>query len=71
MKALGLVVLDKKIFENCIVKHLFFYPVTYLCNQSEPIEQFRYGTTKGPFLLSLVEFPLAIQKKKLFAVFLI
>ena len=34
MKALGLVVLDK-IFEN-----LFFDLVTYLCNQSEPFEQF-------------------------------
>jgi len=34
MKALGLVVSDK-IFEN-----LFFDPMTYLCNQSEPFEHF-------------------------------
>ena len=33
MKAMGLVVSDKKIFEN-----LIFNPVTYLCNQSEPFE---------------------------------
>ena len=34
MKALGLVVSDKKIFEN-----LFFDPVTYLCNQLVRFEQ--------------------------------
>jgi len=28
MKALGLVVLDKKIFENCIMKTYFFTPTT-------------------------------------------
>jgi len=39
MKALGLVVSDKKTFENCIMK-TFFDPVTYLSNQSEPFEQF-------------------------------
>jgi len=40
MKALGLVVLDKKSFENCIIKNLVFYPMMYLCNQSEPYELF-------------------------------
>jgi len=40
MKALGLVISDKKIFESCILKTYFFDPVTYLCNQSEPFEQF-------------------------------
>jgi len=40
MKTLGLVPLDKKIFENCILKNLIFDPVNYLCNQSEPFEQF-------------------------------
>ena len=39
MKALGLVVTDKKFFENCR-KKLFFDRVTYLHNQSEPFEQF-------------------------------
>jgi len=53
-------------FEN-----LFFDPVTYLCNQSELFEQILYVTTQGPFLLSLVKFPLAVQEKKSFAVFLI
>ena len=40
MKALGLVVLDKKIFENCILKTYFLTPVTYLSNQSELFEEF-------------------------------
>jgi len=31
MTALGIVVLEKKIFENCILK-TFFDPVAYLCN---------------------------------------
>ena len=53
-------------FEN-----LFFDPVTYLCNQSEPFEQIRCGTTQGQFLLSLVKFPLAVQGKMLFELFLI
>ena len=35
MKAQGLVVSDKKIFESFILKP-FFDPVTYLCNQLEP-----------------------------------
>jgi len=30
MKALGLVVSDKKIFENSLLKSYFFDPVTYL-----------------------------------------
>jgi len=38
MKALGIVVLEKKIFENCIL-NLFIDPVTYLCNQVERFEQ--------------------------------
>ena len=71
MKALGIVVLDKKIFLKLHFENLFFDPVTYLYNQSEPFERFRYGTTQGPFLLSLVKFPLAVQEKKSFAVFLI
>jgi len=70
MKALGLVVSDKTIFENFLLK-TYFDPVTYLCNKSEPFEQFLYGTTQGPFLLSLVKYPLAVQEKKLFAVFFI
>ena len=37
MKALGIVVSDKKIFENCILET--YYPVTYLCNQLEQFEQ--------------------------------
>jgi len=40
MKALGIVVSDKKIFKSCILKTYFVDPVTYLCNQSEPFEQF-------------------------------
>jgi len=43
MKALGLVVLDKKIFLNCI----FFYPVTYLCNQLKQFEQLLVGDYPG------------------------
>ena len=62
MKALGLVVSDKKIFEYCIWKTYFFYPMTNLCNQSELFEQFWWGTTQGPFLSSLVKFPLAVQE---------
>jgi len=68
MKALGLVGSDK-IFESCILK-TFFYPVTYLCNPSEPFEHFFKGTTQGPFLLSLVTFPLAVQEKMSFELFL-
>jgi len=37
IKALGFVVLDKKIFKKCILK-TFFYTVTNLCNQSEPFK---------------------------------
>ena len=36
MKALGLVVSDKKFFENCL-ENLIFDPMTYY-NQSEPFE---------------------------------
>ena len=39
MKALGLVVSDKKIFESCIFK-TYFLPCDLLSNQSEPFEQF-------------------------------
>ena len=39
MKALGLVVSDKKIFESFIFKNLFIDPVTYLCNHLELFEQ--------------------------------
>ena len=53
-------------FENII-----FDPVTYLCNQLEPFKQFWYGTTHESFLLSLNKFPLAVQEKKAFEVFLI
>ena len=45
---------------------LFFDPVTYICNQSVPFEQFWWGTTQGPFLLSLVKLPLAVQEKMSF-----
>jgi len=38
MKALGLVVSDKKIFESFILKPIY-WPVTYLCNQPERFEQ--------------------------------
>jgi len=63
-KALGLVVSDKSREDFCKLhyQNLFFDPVTYLCNQSEPF---------GPFLLSLVKFPLAVQDKKSFEVILI
>ena len=44
--------------------------MTYLCNQSEPFEQFWYGTTQGQFLLSLVKLPLAVQEKMSFELFL-
>jgi len=40
IKALGLVVSDKKIFESFInFKNLFIDPVTYLCNQLKRFEQ--------------------------------
>jgi len=48
-----------------------FDPVTYLCNQSQPFEQFGQWTTQGLFLLSFVKFPLAVKEKKSFEVFLI
>jgi len=38
MKAPDLVVLEKNIFKNCILK-TFLDPVTYLCNQLERFEQ--------------------------------
>jgi len=50
---------------------LFLDPMTYICNQSEPFEQFKKGTTQGPFLLSLVKLPLAVQEKMSVEVFLI
>ena len=71
MKALGLVVSDKKIFWKLHFENLIVDPMTYLRNQSEPFEQFLQGTTLGPSLLSLVEFPLAVQKKQSFEVFLV
>ena len=51
MKALGLVVSNKKLFESCI-KKIFFDPVTYLCNQSEPIEK-----TLSTFIIFVPVFP--------------
>jgi len=51
-------------------KNLFFYPVTYFCNQSEPFKQFWKRTTQGPFLLSLVKLPLAVQEKMSFELFI-
>jgi len=44
-------------FRKLHFENLIFDPVTYFCNQSEPFEYFWYGTTQGPFLLSLVKFP--------------
>jgi len=41
MKALGLVVLEKKDFLKIAFENLFFDPVTYLCNQLELFEQFQ------------------------------
>jgi len=38
MKALGLVLSDKKIFKKFIWK-TNFWPVTYLCNQSEELKK--------------------------------
>jgi len=38
MKALGLVVSEEKIFEKLPFVNLFFDPMTYICNQSEPFE---------------------------------
>jgi len=32
-------------FSKLHFENLFFDPVTYLCNQSEPFEQFWQGTT--------------------------
>jgi len=40
MKALDLVVSDKKIFGKFHFEILFFDPVTYICNQSKPFEKF-------------------------------
>ena len=65
MKALEFVVSDKNIFENCILK-TFFDSVTYLFNQSQPIEQLWLGTTQGPFLLSLVKIQWAVSEEKMF-----
>jgi len=39
MKALGLVVSDKKIFLKLPFENLFIDPVTYLCNQLQRFEQ--------------------------------
>jgi len=68
---LGLVVSEKNVFENCLLKTYLFNTVTYICNQSEPFERVWLKTTHGPFLLSLVIFPLAVQERKSFEVFLI
>jgi len=38
------------------LKKNMFDSVTYLRNQSEPLEQFWKGTTQGSFLLNLVKF---------------
>ena len=48
-------------FEN-----LYFDPVTYLCNQSEPFEQLWKGTTQGSFLWSLVKIQWAVSEEKMF-----
>jgi len=55
MKALGLVVLDKKIFENCNLKTYFSDLVTYLCNQLKRLEQ---------LWLNLVKIQLAVLEDK-------
>ena len=56
-------------FLKVAFKNLFFDPVTYLCAQSEPFEQFWKGTTQGPFLLSLVKFPSAVQDHLKFSLY--
>ena len=62
MKALGLVVSDKKIFENCILKTYFLTLWhTYATNQNHLN---KFG--RGPFLLSLVKLPLAVQETRRF-----
>jgi len=71
MKALGLLVSDKKIFENCILKTKFLTLLpTYATNQNH-LNNFGRGPPRESFLLSLVKFPFAVQKKKLSEVFLI
>ena len=66
MKNLGLLVSDK-ILENCkICKILFCDPVTFLCNQSQPFEQFWKRTIKGLFLWSLVKIQRVVSEEKLF-----
>jgi len=71
MKALGLIVSDKKNFEKFYFKNLFIDPVTYLCNQLERFELLWKATTQGSFLWSLVKFPLVVKEKMSFKVFLI
>jgi len=67
MKVLGIVVSDKNIFENCILKTYFFtlWP-TYATNQNN-LNIF----CRGPFLSSLVKFSLAVQERMSFNLFLI
>ena len=71
MKALGLVVSDMKIFESCILKTYFLtlWP-TYATNQNH-LKFLLEDHQVGPFLLSLVKFPLAAQDKKSFEDFFI
>ena len=46
-------------------ENLFCDPVTYLCNQSEPFEQFWERTTQGSILWSLVKIQWAVTEEKM------
>jgi len=71
MKALSLVVSDKKIFESFILKTYFLTPWPTYATIWNGLNNFERGTTQGSFLYSLVKFPLAVQEKKSFEDFLI
>jgi len=65
MKALGIVVSDKKVFENCILK-TFFWPRDLLMQPTGTIWTALEGTTQVSFLWSLVKIKWAVSEEKIY-----
>ena len=66
MKALGLVVSDKKIFENCILKTFFLTPWPTYATNWNGLNNFGRLTSQGSFLLSLVKIQWVVSEEKMF-----
>jgi len=70
MKALGLVVSDKKIFENCILK-TYFWPRDLLMQPIKTIWTISVGDHPGTIPVEFGQIPISGSWEEVVAVFLI